>query len=97
MKYEFHPAAESEHLDAIVYYESKMAGLGAEYLSEFQTTINFIVKEPLSYPQSRNPGIRKANLHRFPFGIIYRMVDNKIQILAISHFHRKPEYWTKRV
>ena len=72
-------------------------GLGAEYLSEFQTTINFIVKEPLSYPQSRNPGIRKANLHRFPFGIIYRMVDNKIQILAISHFRRKPEYWTKRV
>lgn len=49
MKYEFHPAAESEHLETIVYYESKAAGLGAAYLTEFQSTIHRILREPDSY------------------------------------------------
>jgi hypothetical protein len=29
MSYFFHPAAEAEYLEAIAYYESKRAGLGA--------------------------------------------------------------------
>jgi hypothetical protein len=39
MNYEFHPAAEVEHLENVGYYELKCAGLGANYLSDFETTM----------------------------------------------------------
>ena len=31
MTYQFHPAAASEHLDSIAFYESRLAGLGAAF------------------------------------------------------------------
>lgn len=43
MNYEFHPIAEAEHLETVAYYESKRAGLGATYLTEFESTMTAIV------------------------------------------------------
>ncbi len=34
--YQFHPEAETEHLDTVAYYESQQRGLGSLYLSEFE-------------------------------------------------------------
>ena len=36
MSYVFHPAAESEHLQSVAYFESRSPGLGASYLAEFE-------------------------------------------------------------
>lgn len=36
MNYQFHPAAASEHLDSIAFYESRLVGLGADYIVEFE-------------------------------------------------------------
>ncbi len=38
MTYQFHPAAASEYLDSIAFYESRLAGLGADYIAEFEST-----------------------------------------------------------
>ena len=97
MKYEFHPAAESEHLETVAYYESKVGGLGASYLTEFQAAVNRILQEPAGYQIAKPPNIRKANLRRFPFAIIYRSKGAAVQLLAISHFHRRPEHWAGRL
>jgi hypothetical protein len=34
--YSFHSAARLEHLDNVVFYESRQAGLGREYLMAFE-------------------------------------------------------------
>jgi hypothetical protein len=39
MSYYFHPAAESEYLEAVAYYESKRPGLGASFLAELENAI----------------------------------------------------------
>ncbi len=36
MSYFYHPAAETEHLESIAYFESKRPGLGVTYLDEFE-------------------------------------------------------------
>ncbi len=36
MSYFYHPAAESEHLESVAYFESKRPGLGAQYFAEFE-------------------------------------------------------------
>ena len=39
MKYRFHKAAASEHLESVAFYESRLAGLGADYLAEFEAAM----------------------------------------------------------
>jgi hypothetical protein len=35
MSYVFHAAAQAEHVDHVVFYESRQIGLGAGYVDEF--------------------------------------------------------------
>jgi hypothetical protein len=32
---------------------------------------------------------------RFPFVIVYRIVDGDVYIVAVAHTHREPSYWQK--
>jgi hypothetical protein len=42
-------------------------------------------------------GARRYILHRFPYGIIYRLLgDDVLEILAIAHHKRRPGYWGRR-
>jgi len=92
MNYEFHPAAEAEHLDTILYYENQQAGLATAYLSEFENATKKVCIAPKRYPIVQSPRIRRIRLERFPFSILYREKENKIQVIAyIFHLEFKIE------
>lgn len=96
MSYTFHPAAESEFLESVGYYESKVQGLGQALISEFTALVNLIIDNPNAWQVEAKPGIRKAPLHRFPLSIIYRQSAGSIEVLAIAHHNRRPQYWLGR-
>ncbi|RUO73296.1 type II toxin-antitoxin system RelE/ParE family toxin [Idiomarina ramblicola] len=96
MSYTFHPAAESEFLESVGYYESKVQGLGQALINEFSVLVNLIIDNPEAWQVEAKPGIRKAPLSRFPLSIIYRKSTGNIQVLAIAHHHRRPQYWLGR-
>lgn len=74
MSYCFHPAAEAEYLEAIAYYESKRAGLGANFLAEFETAIGAVCAAPRRNPVEKPPDIRRKRLKRFPYTLLYREI-----------------------
>lgn len=41
--------------------------------------------------------IHQCRIIRFPYGIIYRLKEDQIEIIAIMHLHRRPGYWKMRV
>jgi plasmid stabilization system protein ParE len=41
------------------------------------------------------PGIRRALLPRFPFGLFYVVRGNLVYILAVLHDARNPNRWPK--
>jgi plasmid stabilization system protein ParE len=55
-----------------------------------------ILARPEVYPKHRK-GTRRALLQRFPYGVIYRVVGDEIQILAIAHTRQRPGYWIERL
>jgi toxin ParE1/3/4 len=97
VSYQFHPAAEAEHLEAVAYYESKQPGLGASYLTEFETAMEQVCAAPYRYPIERQPDIRRIRLKQFPYMILYREVNGMVQVLAVAHYRRRPEYWLGRL
>ena len=37
--------------------------------------------------------LRQCRVMRFPYGLIYRLRGEEIQIVAVMHLHREPGYW----
>ena len=97
MTYEFHPAAEAEFLESVGFYESKVKGLGQAFIDEFEATLNLICGAPQQRKVECEPDIRRAQLQRFPYTLIYREKLSSVQVLAIAHDRRRPQYWLSRL
>lgn len=39
---------------------------------------------------------RRALVHRFPYGLFYRVADDTIVFVACFHVRRDPKVWTRR-
>jgi toxin ParE1/3/4 len=95
--YGFHPAAESEHLEQVAYYELQRDGLGARYLAEVEGALQVICGAPHRYPLERAPNIRRFGLKEFPYTLIFRESSGVVQVLAVAHHRRRPGYWLARL
>jgi plasmid stabilization system protein ParE len=90
MRLEFHSIARSDVSRIMDYYED--AGgqeLADEFYEELWSCINKAVDSPEGYAV-RERDIRRVNLERFPFHFLYRIVDDRIRILAVRHHRRRP-------
>ncbi|MGN8160720.1 type II toxin-antitoxin system RelE/ParE family toxin [Salinisphaera sp. SWV1] len=93
MDIRFYEAAEAELDEAIAYYEHQLPGLGARYRLAIQAALQRIAKFPEAYPPfSRRT--RRCLVNGFPYGVIYRIEESTISVVAIAHLHRRPSYWT---
>jgi plasmid stabilization system protein ParE len=92
---EFLPQAKAELMDAVVYYESELNGLGQRFWDEVDRHIAWIVQNP-EVPRLRDGGYRRVNLSVFPYYIAYVVRDPVIWILSVAHGHSLPEYWIDR-
>ncbi len=96
MRVEYHPETINDLNDAISYYNEQHPGLGAEYRSEIYQTIDRITDDPHIHRTIRL-NIRRCFVHRFPFSILYRIVDDDLlRILVIRHHRRHPEFGIRR-
>jgi hypothetical protein len=96
MRFQFHPAADAEFDVAVEYYEQCQSGLGLEFAEEVYATIARIIEYPEVWsPMSRNT--RRCLTNRFPYGIIYRIINNSLHIIAVTNLHMRPDYWKERI
>lgn len=97
MIYFFHPAAVAEHLESVVFFESKRSGLGAAYLAEFERVMGIVCESPHRYTIEKQPDVRRIQMKKFPFTVLYREVSGSVQVLAVAHHRRRPQYWMDRL
>ena len=86
-------------LDEIfIWYEEQKAGLGFDFLNEFQNTLTKVNRNPY-HASCIQADARSATLKRFPYEVIYRIDDPKMQIriIAVIHQHRDPEWFKQRL
>jgi plasmid stabilization system protein ParE len=96
MEVRFLEVAESELDQAIEYYNCESPGQGDLFLVEALNAIERIKSFPEAW-QSFTNSTRRCQLRRFPFGIIYQILDGEILIIAIANLHRRPDYWQERM
>lgn len=93
---EFHPAAEAEYLGYVQFYEARIPGLGKALIAEVDALTKALCRHPKAWVIEQPPNIRKASLRQFPLSLIFRVEQQRIQILALAHDRRRPAYWHRR-
>lgn len=91
----FNPEADAEMIDAAAWYESQQPDLGKRFLTSVQDAINRIELNPELYPIVEGT-VRRCLTKTFPFGVLFRIKPDRIEIAAVMHLHRDPGYWKDR-
>lgn len=91
-----HPAAEQELDEAAAFYDLEGSGLGQAFIDDFERAGEQVRLLPDSSPIARGPAPKKL-LTRFPYALIYSIVEGDVFVLAVAHGRRRPFYWQDRL
>ena len=94
MKVVFLANAYQELNDAIAFYEDQLPGLGEIFYKEVNETIDLICLYPHGW-QLVTKLTHKCPLHKFPYLILYGVIDNVIVVSCIAHQHRHPKFYLR--
>jgi len=96
MRIRLHPEAETDLLDAHLWYHDRSPLTATAFASTLDEALVRIASAPYQYPLA-DEGLRKLSLPTFPFSIFYRVDENLITVFAVAHQRRQPGYWSNRI
>ncbi|MDN5870363.1 MAG: type II toxin-antitoxin system RelE/ParE family toxin [Nitrococcus sp.] len=96
----FHPEAIAEADKAAAFYKEQRPDLEVRFLEALNDTISRITRNPLIYRRIEGE-VRKCRILRFPYGIVYRVIvyrvgNDRIEVIAVMHLRQQPGYWKSR-
>ena len=77
------PLAEKEIDESIKFYESRCKGLGKQFLSYLKSYLKVLKANPELFEIKKKPYYRELPLVKFPFVIIYEIIENDIIIHSV--------------
>ncbi|MEX0995655.1 MAG: type II toxin-antitoxin system RelE/ParE family toxin [Flavobacteriaceae bacterium] len=82
--------ANLEIIEAYLYYEEKRSGLGEEFLEHLDIYFERITANPKHFPEKRKP-YREAFIKRFPFLVIYEIMNNQVIVYSVFNTWQNPK------
>ncbi len=83
--------ARQEAMEAYHYYEDKRPGLGEEFLDDLEKHYHKLASNPLAYSfMDYSNVIRDVYLRRFPFIIVFVVIELEVNVISVRHTSRKP-------
>lgn len=90
------PEAAHEIRESKLWYEMQSSGLGTRFLDHLSEAIALIQTTPLIFPKQLK-SIRACRVRRFPHIVYYRVLSDRIEILAVIHGSRENQHWQNRI
>ena len=99
MTIEFHPQAMRDLIDAQIYYKDISLDLGRDFRRKADASVQIIQSSPTHFhPLNSRSRFRRANLKRFPYHLIYEIIDPAefIRVVVVRHDRRHPAFGLNR-
>ncbi|QDV38545.1 type II toxin-antitoxin system RelE/ParE family toxin [Tautonia plasticadhaerens] len=91
-----HPEAQAEYQASLIWYRGRSPQAANRFEVEFERALGMIAKSAAMFPLYDDQH-RFVMLRRFPYGVVYRVLPDRIVVVAVAHSHRAPGYWKGRV
>lgn len=92
----FHPDARTDALAAYEWYAERSQEAAVAFQGELEKAGSASQRSPERWAKYLS-GTRRYLLKRFPFVVVYRVTDERIEIIAVAHGRRMPGFWRKRL
>jgi plasmid stabilization system protein ParE len=92
----FHPDVQDEVDEAYDWYERQRVGLGADFLQALDDVFHRLSLTPQVHAVIYQ-NVRCALPRRFPYGVYYRLLAGRVEVIAVQHTRRDPISWQSRV
>ena len=89
------PDVETEIADAAQWYDQESLGLGARFIAAVDEAVEKARQQPFLY-QTIGYGMRRVPVNKFPYGVVYRVSDDTLTVIACFHGRRNPKHWRSR-
>jgi len=66
------------------------------FLLELESAVNTVLEAPLRYPQGKANTRRFSFPGRYPYTLVYRIVHEQVEVVAVAHHKRHPDFWLHR-
>jgi plasmid stabilization system protein ParE len=93
---ELHPKAIAEARGAREWYAERSSVAADAFMAELDVAIDRICESPDRWSSYLHE-TRRYLMKRFPYLVVYREIEDKLQVIAVAHGKRKPGYWRRRL
>jgi plasmid stabilization system protein ParE len=94
------PAARTELREATQRYLEDNPAVAADFVERVESAFRSIARSPRRFPRIETirteREIRRVLLSRFPYIVVYEILNEESCVLAVAHAHRRPDYWLQR-
>jgi len=92
----FHPAALDEAEAATDWYRRRSVRVAELFLDELDHAVERLENDAIQFAEHLW-GTQRIVLRRFPYLVIFRVTTAAVEVIAVAHGHRRPDYWRDRV
>lgn len=92
----FHPRVRNDLQEAYAYYASISDRLAEDFWNEIYDSIKRIEANPEAHHFDAS-GIRRCNVKRFPYNILFAILSDRIRIGVVRHNSRAPSFGVRRL
>jgi plasmid stabilization system protein ParE len=93
---DLHPDAIEEARAAHEWYGERSTAAAEGFLAELDAAIERLSTYSEICPPYLH-GTKRYLLKRFPYLVVFRQIEDRIQVIAVAHGRRRPGYWKDRV
>ena len=93
---ELHPEAIEEARAARLWYAERSPLAAAAFVAELDRAVAVIGEAPARWPRHLG-GTRRFVMQRFPFTVVHRELQDRVEVVAVGHAKRRPGYWKGRL
>ncbi|MGI8981557.1 MAG: type II toxin-antitoxin system RelE/ParE family toxin [Pirellulaceae bacterium] len=89
------PGARRDFDESFDWYAERSALTARRFADAVEAALEKVAAAPTQFTSA--DGVhRECPVKKFPFRIVYRLVDNRVLVVAIAHAKRRPGYWRNR-
>jgi plasmid stabilization system protein ParE len=92
----WHAEAWLDAQEARDWYAARSPFAARGFLLELADAVNAALAAPTWYPRGRANTRRYSFPGRYPYTLVYRLDGDEVEIVAVAHHKRDPDYWLHR-
>lgn len=89
------PGARRDFDESFDWYLQRSAEAAVRFANSVDAALTVVAADPERFAVVDELH-RECPVKRFPFRIVYRVVENRVLVVAIAHAKRRPGYWHDR-